>query len=129
MQIAVLAVVDDKLLVDPFLNVAVLKPLPCLDASLVGVNIKDPHAAVVAAITGITAEPDAAAVAHPKCWLLVRVVGNGAIISIPETRVEVGCRNALLPLADVLVVAFSVLRQGNMDESKIHVIWLGLIQS
>jgi hypothetical protein len=63
-----LPAVDNDLLVDAGLNVSVLEALPGGDTGLVDVHLKKPDTAMILLIAGITAEADAACVAHPQSW-------------------------------------------------------------
>lgn len=74
-----LPAVDDDLLVDAVLDVAVLESLPRLDAGLVDVDLEEAQAAVVAPVAGVAAEADAAAVAHPEGRVVV-LEGEGAVV-------------------------------------------------
>lgn len=70
---------NDNLLIDSFIHLAIFHPLVCIYPSFVHVNFEEAHAAVVAAISTISAEAYPPSVAHPESWRVVFVFGEGTV--------------------------------------------------
>lgn len=70
-----LAAIDNDLHVVILADVSVLKPLPRLDTSLLGVDLEKADAAGVATVARVSAKADAAGIAHPQGRRLLDTVG------------------------------------------------------